>query len=112
MEWEPSLPSIMFRNTSASGHWIEVSVGAELGGGVGTRVDVFSSGAAGDPAHLLGSREIVASVGYSAGIERIAHFGLGEATAVDVVVTPPAPHDPITLTLAADRHVRVPSGCG
>ncbi|NIR39288.1 MAG: hypothetical protein GWN07_25775, partial [Actinobacteria bacterium] len=50
VEWEPSLPSIMFRNTSASGHWIEVSVGAELGGGVGTRVDVFSSGAAGDPA--------------------------------------------------------------
>ncbi len=112
VEWEPSLPSIMFRNTSASGHWIEVSVGPELGGGVGTRVDVYGAGAAGDRSQLLGSREIVAGVGYTAGVERIAHFGLGDATEVDIVVTPPAPHQPITLTTAADRHVRLPSGCG
>jgi hypothetical protein len=112
VEWEPSLPSLLLHNQSASGHWIEVSVGAELGGGVGTRVEVYEAGAAGDPDRLLGAREIVASLGYSAGVERIAHFGLGEADSVDLVITPPMPADPITLSgVAVDQHLRVPSGC-
>ena len=112
VEWEPSLPSLMLSNATASGHWLEVSVDVSLGGGVGTRVDVFESGRAGDPAALIGSREIVASVGYTAGVERFAHFGLGEVAEVDIVVTPPTPHTPITLTVSGDQHVRLPSGCG
>lgn len=112
VEWEPSLPSILFRNESASGHWLEISLAPELGGGIGTRVDVYEAGGAGDPTVLLGSREIVASLGYTAGVERTAHFGLGDAANVDVVVTPPLPHQPIVATLAADQHVRFPGGCG
>jgi hypothetical protein len=112
VEWEPALPSIMLRNTTASGRWIEVSIDPSLGGGVGTRVDVYEPGRAGDPAALIGSREIVASVGYTAGVERFAHFGLGDLTEVDVVVTPPLPNAPITVTVSADQHVRFPSGCG
>jgi hypothetical protein len=111
VEWEPSLPSLMLSNTSASGHWLEVSVATSLGGGVGTRVDVFEPGRVGDPAALIGSREIVASVGYTVGVERFAHFGLGDLTEVDIVVTPPAPNEPIALTVSADQHLRLPSGC-
>jgi hypothetical protein len=112
VEWEPSLPSLMLRNTTASGHWLEVSVATSLGGGVGTRVDVYESGRAGELSALIGSREIVASVGYTAGVERSAHFGLGTFTQVDIVVTPPLPNASITMTVATDQHVRLPDGCG
>jgi hypothetical protein len=111
IEWEPALPSVLFRNDSAAGGWIEVSVGPELGGGVGTRVDVYPAGAAGDQTQLLGSREIVATVGYTAGVERIAHFGLGDVEEVDVVVGPPGA-DPLTVTATANTHIRLPDGCG
>ncbi|MEN8238963.1 MAG: CRTAC1 family protein [Actinomycetota bacterium] len=111
VEWEPSLPSLMLANETASGHWLEVSVDASLGGGVGTRVDVYEPGRSGDPAALIGSRDIVASVGYTAGIERFAHFGLGDLTHVDIVVTPPSPNEQIGLEVSSDQHVRLPSGC-
>ncbi len=111
VEWEPTLPSLMLVNSTASGHWLEVSVDARLGGGVGTRVDVYTAGSAGDPGERIGSREIVASLGYTAGVEQVAHFGLGERTEADIVVTPPLPQDPITMTVAADQHIRLPSGC-
>ncbi|MBA2338421.1 MAG: CRTAC1 family protein [Acidimicrobiia bacterium] len=112
VEWEPALPSLLMVNQSASGHWLQVSVGPELGGGVGTTVAVYEAGGAGDLDRLVGIREIVATVGYTAGIEQIAHLGLGDATEVDVVVTPPPGHDPITLTgVAADQHLRLPNGC-
>jgi len=112
VEWVPSLPSLMLRNTTASGSWLEVSVDTSLGGGVGTRVDVYEAGRAGEISALVGSREIVASVGYTSGGERFAHFGLGDRTEVDVVVTPPGPGGPITMTVASDQHVRLPNGCG
>ena len=111
VEWEPSLPSLMLLNSSASGHWLEVSLDVTLGGGIGTRVDVYQPGRSGEPEALVGSREIVASVGYTAGVERFAHFGLGTLTEVDVVVTPPPPHAPITMSVAADQHLRLPNGC-
>lgn len=111
VEWEPSLPSLMLGNTTASGNWIEVSVDTSLGGGVGTRVDVYESGGAQDPERLVGSRDIVASLGYTSGVERFAHFGLGDLTEVDVVVTPPLPHEPTVVTIEANQHIRLPDGC-
>lgn len=113
LEWDPALPSLLLHNDTASGNWLEVSVDSTLGGGVGTRVDVFAADSAGDVEALLGTREIVATVGYTVGVERIAHFGLGETASVDVVVTPPLPHPPIVLEgVAANQHIRLPSGCG
>lgn len=113
VEWEPSLPSLLLHNDSASGHWIEVSVGPELGGGVGTLVEAYQPGGADDPERLIGAREITASLGYSAGVGRVAHFGLGAEESVDLVITPPFPADPLVLRgVPADQHVRVPSGCG
>ena len=112
VEWESALPSPLFRNVSASGHWIEVSVDHTLGGGPGTRVWVYESGGAGDVSRLLGMREITVSQGYSAGNEPVAHFGLGEVTEVDVVVAPPLDVAPIVVTgLGVDQHVRLPGGC-
>ena len=112
VEFEPALPSLLMLNRSASGHWIEVSVGPELGGGVGTVVAAYEAGGAGDADLLVGMREIVATVGYTAGIEQVAHIGLGDVTEVDLVVHPPGGADPITVTgVRADRHLRLPNGC-
>lgn len=111
VEWDPSLPSLLLRNTSASGHWLEVSVDPSLPA-IGTRVDVYAAGSAGDPAALLGSREIVVSLGYTAGVLPVAHFGLGDVTVVDVVVTGPHGAAPLTINdVPADGHLLAPHGC-
>jgi hypothetical protein len=111
VEFEPALPSLLMLNRSESGHWIEVSVSADAGGAVGTVVAAYEAGGAGDAARLVGMREIVATVGYTAGVEQVAHIGLGEVTEVDLVVTPPG-GEPITVTgVRADRHLRLPDGC-
>ncbi len=111
LEWEPSLPSRLLRNTSDTGHWVSVSVGAELGGGVGTRVTVFEPGQAGDVDRLVTSAEITASEGYTSGSELIAHLGLGTLSEVDLVVSPPHQPDVTLTTVPADRHLRLPDGC-
>jgi hypothetical protein len=110
VEWEPSLPSIMFMNQTASGHWLRVSA-ADSVGGVGTRVDVYEAGMAGDEAGLIGSREITATVGYTAGVELVAHFGLGEATEVDLVVSPPGGEAVPLESVAADQQIQVGGDC-
>jgi enediyne biosynthesis protein E4 len=111
VEWYPDKPSLLLRNTSDAGHWVSVSVGADLGGGVGTTVVAYEAGAAGEDDRMLGSGEITASAGYTSGHELIVHLGLGESADVDLVVTPPR-HDPIVLTkVPVDRHLRLPAGC-
>lgn len=110
VEWEPSLPSIMFMNQTASGHWLRVSADSAVGG-IGTRVEVFEPGMAGEEAGLLGSREITATVGYTAGIELAVHFGLGEMTVVDIVVSSPG-RETVTLEgVAADQQIHVGGDC-
>ena len=111
VEWEPSLPSLLLRNTSDAGHWLSVSVGGELGGGVGTRVAAFEPGGAGDPDSLVARTEIVASEGYTSGGELIGHLGLGERTEVDLVVSPPRRDDIVLPAVPVDRHLRLPGGC-
>jgi hypothetical protein len=112
VEFDPALPSLMLRNETASGHWLEVSVGHELGSGLGWRVDLYPAGSAGDQGALLGAREITTTQGYSAGVAPIAHFGLGDSQLVDVVLTPPGEADQVVLEdVAADQHLRYPDGC-
>jgi hypothetical protein len=114
VEWEPSLPSLLLRSTAATGHWVAVEAGGAAE--VGARVDVFEAGGLGDPERLLGSRPIVASTGYSSGSESVARFGLGDRTAVDLLVRPPAGGDgrgsAIEVRRArADRSFRVGGDC-
>lgn len=104
LEWEPSLPSLMFRNSGESGHWLEVSVGRP-GGGIGAVITASSGG------ETLGVREIGVGGGYSSGRLPVAHFGLGPQETVDVSITLP---DGTTIELpavSADQHLRWPDGC-
>ena len=112
VEWEPGLPSILLRNESASGNWLSVSLGAELGGGIGASVLVYEAGRLGDPNALLGMQQIVASQGYAAGHAAEAHFGLGRAPAVDVRVLLPNARSIDLTEVAANRYIRLPGGCG
>lgn len=111
IEWEPARPSLLLRNTSDAGHWVSVSVGPELGGGVGTTVVAYETDAAGDDDRMVASGEITASAGYTSGHELIAHLGVGEHTAVDLVVAPPQSDDIVLRDVPVDRHLRLPSGC-
>lgn len=112
VEWEPSLPSLLLRNETASGNWLDVSVGPDLGYGIGWRVEIYGEGSAGDLAALLGAREITVTQGYSAGVAPVAHFGLGDTPAVDVRLIPTGDGEVIEATgVAANQHLRFPNGC-
>jgi enediyne biosynthesis protein E4 len=110
---------LLLRNETSSGHWLSVSLGRALGGGIGAKVSVYRAGGHGDPSALIGQREIAATDGYTAGVPDDAHFGLVANTTVDVRVTLPpssrglATNGVIDLkNVPADRHLRLPSGCG
>lgn len=105
VEWEPALPSIMFRNTGDTGHWLEVSLGRP-GKGVGSMVTV--SGAGGE---VLGRQEIAVSAGYSSGQLPIAHFGVGNQTAVDVTIEMTDGNIAELYDVPVDQHLRWPEGC-
>ncbi len=111
VEWEPALPSLLLHNDTASGNWLSVSVGPGFGWGIGARVSAYRAGEVGDPEALLGVREITASEGYSAGASPEAHFGLGDATAVDLTVEIPG-NEPFEVSgVEANRGIRLPAGC-
>ena len=110
---------LLLRNETGSGHWLSLSLGRALGGGIGAKVSIYQAGGLGDSKALIGQREIVATDGYTAGVSDEAHFGLGAKTVVDVRVTlPPASRGLATngvidlRNVPADRHLRLPSGCG
>src|ERR671921_264839 len=110
---------LLLRNETSSGHWLSLSLGRALGGGIGAKVSVYRAGGLGDPSALIGQREIAATDGYTAGVVDEAHFGLGANATVDVRVTLPpdarglATNGVIDLTnVPADQHLRLPSGCG
>jgi hypothetical protein len=110
---------LLLRNQTRSGHWLSLSLGRALGGGIGAKVSVYRAGGLGTPNALIGQREIAATDGYTAGVPDEAHFGLGANTAVDVRVTLPpgsrglATNGVIELrNVPADRHLRLPNGCG
>lgn len=110
IEWEPALPSLLLRNTSTSGNWLEISFDLP-GRGVGVAVSVYDEGAAGDAESLVGHREIIVSEGYTAGRLPYAHFGLGNRSTADAVIHLPDGEILELNGLAANQHVRVPGGC-
>jgi len=110
VEWEPSLPSRLLRNTSPAGHWLEVAVAGSMTG-VGSTVALYRAGEVGVPDALIGLQEIGVSVGYGAGRQPIAHFGLGGTDRVDVVIVAPDGQVNELLGITADQHLRWPNGC-
>ena len=112
VEFDPSMPSYLMKNETASGNWLEVSVGEEDGGGIGGHVFVYDAGAPSSaPDRLVGSVAITASRGYSAGVPAIAHIGLGDVARVDVVVRLPGGRVVSKSGVPANRHIRLPGGC-
>lgn len=106
LEWEPSLPSILLRNVSETGNWLQVSVDGDNGFGIGWLVEAL------DGDTIVGAREITVTQGYSAGVVPMAHFGLGELDEVTVRLTPPGGTDPVLIEeVAANQHIRWPDGC-
>jgi hypothetical protein len=105
VEWEPSLPSILFRNVGETGHWLEVSIGLP-GAGVGSLLVATAP-----DGEVIGRQEIGVGGGYSSGRLPIAHFGLAEETVVDLAITLPDGTIHELDGLPADQHIRWPQGC-
>jgi hypothetical protein len=90
--WWVNSRSLLLRNESPSGNWLDVAVqgsGKVNRMGVGSVVRIYAAGRLGDAQALLDVREIAAGYGYASGQEAIAHFGLGTAERCDVEVTLP-----------------------
>ena len=85
-EWCPTKPSLLLRNTTTAGHWLDVDLSATPLGGIGAWVEVFRAGAGGQPDARLGDGWVTASTGYGAGAAPVVHLGLAGVTTVDVVV--------------------------
>jgi hypothetical protein len=111
VEIEPSRPSTLLRNETASGNWLSVGIDPELGGGIGGRGSLFRQGGLGEPAAVIGMRDVVASLGYTAGSPGVAHIGLGAATNVDVRVRLADGRLIDLEAVAANQHIQVPGGC-
>ena len=110
VEWEPSLPSLLFAG-AAEGNWLTVGLN-EVSLAPGADVAVYVGGELGEADALIGHREITTSRGYSAGSEPMVHFGIGTIDAVDVLVTL---RDGSAFTaegVAANAFYLLPDGCG
>ena len=110
VEWEPSLPSILFSGTT-EGNWIEIGV-AEMHRAPAAQVAVYKAGRSGDIEGLLSLRPLSTSRGYASGSELIVHSGLGSITTVDVVVTLVDGTTYEAAGLAANSRYLLPNGCG
>lgn len=90
--WWINVPSLLLRNESAGGNWLQVRVKGKSGlnsMGIGTRLRVYAAGKAGEAAALIGSTEISAGYGYTSGQTALGHVGLGNAERVDLEVILP-----------------------
>lgn len=109
--WWTELPSMLLRNESESGHWLDVRVAGGDGVnamGVGSQVALYEAGRAGDPKARIGAREIATGYGYASSQEAVAHFGLGDRTLCDVVVTLPHGRGEIVRkAVQADQRITV-----
>jgi enediyne biosynthesis protein E4 len=102
--WEPSDPSRLFTNTSASGHWIEIDLAGLAGGTDGAVVDVSNV----ETGELLARGWGTSTDGYAAGPTSVVHLGLG-STVPDELGVRVVPADrsaaPLTFTAPVDSRV-------
>lgn len=92
VEWLASRDSLLYRNVSRSGNFLEVEVRSTASAnamGIGTRIEIYEPGRLGEPGALVGRSEIATGYGYSSGQEAIAHFGLADRQRVDLRVVLP-----------------------
>jgi enediyne biosynthesis protein E4 len=92
VEWVPSRDSLLYRNVSRAGNFLQVAVRPAAGTnamGIGAHIEVYEPGRLGEPAALVGRSEIATGYGYSSGQEAVAHFGLADREQVDVRIVLP-----------------------
>jgi hypothetical protein len=90
--WWVEARSLLLRNATPSGHWLDVAVVGGAGvnrQSVGALIRIYEAGLIGQPGALRGCREIAVGFGYASGQEAIAHFGLGTLERCDVEVILP-----------------------
>ena len=90
--WWEEQPVMLLQNESKSGHWLEVTVKGTEGVnrmGMGSKVTLYQAGHLEEKSKMLGHREIAIGFGYASAQEAVVHFGLGEHTSCDLVVTLP-----------------------
>lgn len=99
--WWPEAPSMLLRNETPGGNWLEVEVQGGSGVnrmGIGARVKIYRAGKLAEASQMVACREIAVGYGYASGQTAVAHFGLGDETLVDVEVI--LPHGKGTLSRA------------
>jgi hypothetical protein len=98
--WWAEAPSLLLRNVTPGGHWLQVQCDFPKGPvnrqGIGCRIYVYPAGKLGQAGAMLGCREIAVGFGYASGQPAIAHFGLGSHEQVDLEIL--LPHRQGTLT--------------
>jgi hypothetical protein len=109
-EWDPALPSRLLLNKGRAGNWLSLEFTGP-GRGIGNKVSIFQPGSGFQLEGLLGTVEVAATVGYTAGTAGIAHFGTGNLDAVDVRIETPTGEVEQMLAMPANQHVRLPDGC-
>ncbi|MEX2138015.1 MAG: CRTAC1 family protein [Pirellulales bacterium] len=90
--WWPESPSLLLRNETPGGHWLQIQIDAANGVnrmGVGSRVQIFAAGKLGEASASLGCQDLGVGYGYASGQPAIAHFGLGDEQEVDLEVILP-----------------------
>lgn len=111
--WWMESSSMLLRNETASGNWLQVRVRGGDGVnrmGIGARVHVYPAGKLGDAKSRLGLKEIATGYGYASSQPAYAHFGLGEANRVDVeVVLPHGKGRIVRRNVTANRRLTIAS---
>jgi hypothetical protein len=102
--WWPESRSLLLRNETPGGNWLQIHIAASGGkgpasggrqppgvnsNGIGSRVTMYTAGKLGQADARLGCQGIAAGYGYASGQPAMAHFGLGTETSVDIEVTLP-----------------------
>jgi hypothetical protein len=90
--WWVNQRSLLLKNESKAGNWLQVAVAGGDGvnrNGIGTVVRVYPAGKLGQSDSLWCAREIAVGYGYASGQEALAHVGLGELDACDIEVVLP-----------------------
>lgn len=90
--WWVKSRSLLLKNESNAGNWLQVSVEGSGGvnkNGIGAVVKVYPAGKFGDAASLWCAKEIAVGYGYASGQEALAHIGLGKMESCDVEVVLP-----------------------
>jgi hypothetical protein len=109
--WWTELNSLLLRNETVGGHWLQVQVQGEKTVnrmGIGSRVNVYEAGRLGRSDAFLGCQEIAGGYGYASGQEPVAHFGLGDRIRCDVeVILPHGRGRVVRQNVEADRRIVV-----